>query len=177
MQKRSFISMNKKSQAALEFLTTYAWAFLVIIIMIAALAYFGILQPSKILPSRCNFGSEIRCVDYRIDDAGTFNLRLQNNLGEPIVIGDVVTGIALSSGSTVPFACTGARSIDGTATGAYTWNSDKTIDMSFTSCNPSAAGFVVGEKAKALITISYHLAKTSAAYTRQISGEVFTAVT
>ena len=34
--------MHKKSQAALEFLTTYAWAFLVIIIMIGALAYFGV---------------------------------------------------------------------------------------------------------------------------------------
>ena len=49
---------SRKSQAALEFLTTYAWAFLIIIIMIGALAYFGVLSPSKLLPDRRNFGSE-----------------------------------------------------------------------------------------------------------------------
>ncbi|MBI2659218.1 hypothetical protein HYX05_03935 [Candidatus Woesearchaeota archaeon] len=49
--------MHSKSQAALEFLTTYGWAFLVILIMIGTLAYFGILNPSKILPNRCNFGA------------------------------------------------------------------------------------------------------------------------
>ena len=53
--------MFRKSQAALEFLTTYAWAFLVILIMIGALAYFGMLSPSKLLPDRCNFGSEVSC--------------------------------------------------------------------------------------------------------------------
>ena len=41
------MKQNKKSQAALEFLTTYGWAFLVILIMIGALAYFGVLNPEK----------------------------------------------------------------------------------------------------------------------------------
>ena len=81
---------NKKSQAALEFLTTYAWAFLVIIIMVAALAYFGILNPSKLLPNRCNFPAEIGCEDFSMDAedgaADTFNLRLTNNVGEPITV-------------------------------------------------------------------------------------------
>ena len=77
--------MFRKSQAALEFLTTYAWAFLVIIIMISALAYFGILNPSRLLPDRCNFGSEIVCVDYQVGITSV-NLRLKNNVGESIVI-------------------------------------------------------------------------------------------
>jgi len=55
--------LKSKSQAALEFLTTYAWAFLVIIITIAALAYFGVLSPSKLLPERCNFGPEFQCIN------------------------------------------------------------------------------------------------------------------
>ena len=37
----------RKAQAALEFLTTYGWAFIVILIMIGALAYFGVLNPSR----------------------------------------------------------------------------------------------------------------------------------
>lgn len=36
-----------KGQAALEFLTTYGWAFLVILVMIGALTYFGVLAPAK----------------------------------------------------------------------------------------------------------------------------------
>ncbi|MFC2016699.1 hypothetical protein ACFLUF_03190 [Chloroflexota bacterium] len=58
MKKRHFLIKNK-AQAALEFLTTYGWALVVILVMIGALAHFGILSPSKFLPERCNFGVEI----------------------------------------------------------------------------------------------------------------------
>ena len=42
--------MKRKSQVALEFLMTYGWAILVILIMIGALAYFGVLSPCKFIP-------------------------------------------------------------------------------------------------------------------------------
>jgi len=51
----------KKGQAALEFLATYGWAFLVILVMIGALAYFGVLDPSKYIAERCGFGTELPC--------------------------------------------------------------------------------------------------------------------
>ncbi len=53
--------MQRKAQGALEFLMTYGWAFLVILIMIGALAYFGVLNPNRFLPDRCTFGSQIIC--------------------------------------------------------------------------------------------------------------------
>jgi len=173
--------MTKKAQAALEFLTTYAWAFLVILIMIGALGYFGILQPSKILPDRCTFGTEINCIDYRINAPGTdtFSLRLKNSVGEPIVIPAVATtGFDISSDSATAYTCTTLTTIDGVAPPAdYTWNSDTTVDFAFTGCNPAAAGFIEGDKAKVLVTVKYHLAKSSATYTRQVQGEVFSTVT
>src|SRR3989344_4974456 len=96
----------KKAQAALEFLTTYGWAFLVILIMIGTLAYFGILNPSKVLPSRCNFGTEFQCIDYQIAyvgaTTGTFKIRLKNNVGVPID----VSALALSSEGTTAYSCT-----------------------------------------------------------------------
>ena len=177
------INIYKKSQAALEFLTTYAWAFLVILIMIGALGYFGILQPSKILPDRCTFGTEINCVDYRINAPGidTFSLRLKNSVGEPIVILAVATtGIVISSDSATAYSCTldSTTGIDGAAPPVdYTWTSDTTVDFAFTGCNPTAAGFFAVDKAKVLITIKYHLAKSSATYTRQVQGAVFSTVT
>ncbi|MBI5803364.1 hypothetical protein HY448_01620 [Candidatus Pacearchaeota archaeon] len=38
--------MNKKSQA-IDFIMTYGWAILVVLVAIAALAYFGGLSPNK----------------------------------------------------------------------------------------------------------------------------------
>ena len=45
--------MKKKAQAAMEFLMTYGWAILVVLIVIGALAYFGVLNPQNLLPEKC----------------------------------------------------------------------------------------------------------------------------
>lgn len=72
----------KRAQAALEFLTTYGWAFLVILIMISALAYFGVLRPSRLLPDRCSFGAEFECRDFQISQIDdTVKVKLKNNVG------------------------------------------------------------------------------------------------
>ena len=76
---------QKKAQAAIEFLATYGWAFLVILIAMGALSYFGILSPSKLLPDRCNFGAEIGCRDYAIGING-IDLKLSNNAGDTIIL-------------------------------------------------------------------------------------------
>jgi uncharacterized protein (UPF0333 family) len=39
------IKIRKKSQAAMEFLMTYGWAIIVVLVAISALAYFGVLSP------------------------------------------------------------------------------------------------------------------------------------
>lgn len=93
----------KSSQAALEFLMTYGWAFLIILIMIGAISYFGILNPRKLLPNRCSFGSEFQCLATQISaTANTFRIRLKNGLGTSIT----VQSTKLSSESTTQFACT-----------------------------------------------------------------------
>jgi len=156
--------MFKKSQAALEFLTTYAWAFLVILIMIGALAYFGILNPSGLLPDRCNFGSELGCVDYALG-VETIDLRLKNNVGESIVI----ESYSVSSESSGAYACTSPtiNSLD----------AGEVDDFQFTTCSGAAAGMILGEKSKVAVTIKYHLAKSSTTYSHEVSGEIFATVT
>ncbi len=57
---------NHKAQAALEFLMTYGWAILVVLVVIGALAYFGVLSPSNLLPEKCTFPVSISCKDYTI---------------------------------------------------------------------------------------------------------------
>lgn len=159
--------MHKKSQAALEFLTTYAWAFIVIAIVIAAIAYFGVLKPQKILPDRCNFNVGFGCEAYKIGSDGTFNLRLKNGLGQLIT----VTSMSLSTETATAFSCTTAPA------NPSNWNTGDIIGLSWSGCNAAAVGFVSGDKGKVLVKITYYDVKAGSAYSRIAEGEVFTTVT
>ncbi|MBI2129698.1 hypothetical protein HYU07_05670, partial [Candidatus Woesearchaeota archaeon] len=72
--------MFKKGQAAMEFLMTYGWAILVVLVAIGALAYFGVLSPDKFLPSKCVMPSGVACLDHRATTS-QITLVLQNSLG------------------------------------------------------------------------------------------------
>jgi len=80
---------GKKAQAAMEFLMTYGWAILVVLVVIGALAYFGVLSPQKLLPDKCLFGPGIGpCTDYKVTPT-TLELVLTNGFGEEIIISDM----------------------------------------------------------------------------------------
>jgi len=85
-------NMRKKGQAAMEFLMTYGWAILVVIAAIAALAYFGVLDPARLLPERCQFPAGMDCIDKgAIDSVGdTITIALRNNIGFGVTIQDAV---------------------------------------------------------------------------------------
>ncbi len=74
----------KRSQAALEFLTTYGWAILVVLVMIGALAYFGVLNPSKFAQERCAGGSIFSCSASATTTQ--ISLELTNQLPEKITV-------------------------------------------------------------------------------------------
>ncbi len=57
---------RKKAQSALEFLTTYGWAFLVILIMIAAMAYFDVFNIGDRVPGSCTFTDGLDCTEWQI---------------------------------------------------------------------------------------------------------------
>ena len=161
------IRKKMKAQAALEFLTTYGWAFLVILIMIGTLAYFGILSPGKILPNRCNFGSEFQCVDYQISaTANTFKLRMKSAVSDPID----VSAITLSSEAATQYTCSTPPA------NPSAWTSGKVIDLTWSGCNSAAAGFVLGDKAKVLVTITYNSEISGTGYKRDVRGEVVSTV-
>ncbi len=91
--------MKKKAQAAMEFLMTYGWAILVVLVVIGALAYFGVLNPQNLLPEKCTLPMGLYCKDHRIDGANDkISFRLENGMGSGIMIrsinisGDVLTG-------------------------------------------------------------------------------------
>lgn len=99
---------SKRAQAAMEFLMSYGWAILVVLVVIGALAYFGVLSPQKLLPDKCTFPPGLVCEDYSVSATDGVKLVLSNGLGKTIAITgvDVVdpatgTALELCSGLTV----------------------------------------------------------------------------
>ena len=66
-QKRSM----KKAQAAMEFLMTYSWAILAVLIVIGALATFGVFEFENLLPERCVLGHPLKCEDHLVKKNST----------------------------------------------------------------------------------------------------------
>ena len=146
----------KKGQAALEFLTTYGWAFIVILIMIGALAYFGVLNPGKALPSKCLVEAGFACKDFRITNS-TVDIMLINKKGQGITLGNF-SYIGADAGDVGNCVVTGGLA-------------DQEINITCTNADFSSA---LGDKVKIEFTVNYTLARGT--YAQKFSGEVYGAV-
>ena len=102
--------MNKRGQAAMEFLMTYGWAIVVVLAAIGALAYFGVLSPQKLLPDRTTFTAPIPNVDNAVITlaGNTVQIAFKNNKGVDITL--PLTATATGSD------CTGGVTVTGTFT-------------------------------------------------------------
>ena len=80
---------SHSSQAALEFLMTYGWAILVVIVAIGVLAYFGFLSPDNFLPRKCVLPAGLACLDYNVENYKIV-LVLQNTQGETTTIDKII---------------------------------------------------------------------------------------
>lgn len=80
--------MKKRAQAAMEFLMTYGWAILVVLLAIGALAYFGVLSPQKLLPERTTFAAPLPNLDNAVIDGATNSIEVafKNNKGVAITL-------------------------------------------------------------------------------------------
>ncbi len=92
----------------MEFLMTYGWAILVVLVVIGALAYFGVLSPSTLLPEKCTFPVGLMCNDFYVGlepgGQNTVQLMLQNGAGRDILIrGATARGDALEGACTTLF--------------------------------------------------------------------------
>ena len=80
--------MEKRGQAAMEFLLTYGWAIIAVFIVIGALVYFDVLSPENFLSEKCVVSSGLVCDDYTVGSNG-IQVRLQNSAGRDMVIKEV----------------------------------------------------------------------------------------
>ncbi len=150
----------RKGQAALEFLTTYGWAFLVILVMIGALAGFGILSPKNLLPNRCNLGPELSCEEAQVTYNNSLVYVIRNSMSDSIKINSETA------------------TIDGTSIGAACSISPATLVPGTTTtitCPYTANGLPVkGDKAKIAVEIKY--TPVGKALEQSVKGEIFQSV-
>ena len=106
--------VERKGQAAMEFLMTYGWALLVVLVAIGALAFFGVLNPGQFLPSSCTITPGISCDDFTANTT-TVNVVLRNGMGDGLTavsltadgVSCTPTSAAMSDGNVTKFACLG----------------------------------------------------------------------
>jgi hypothetical protein len=60
-----------KGQAAVEYLMTYGWAILALLIVLAALFSSGVLTPSYLVSDECAFGTNLKCDATLYNDGGS----------------------------------------------------------------------------------------------------------
>ncbi len=77
---------DSKGQSALEYLMTYGWALVVIVIVIAALFAFGIFNPPD--AGTCTGLNKLAYIQHSISNGNVF-LRVSNGTGGQIVLSSV----------------------------------------------------------------------------------------
>ncbi|MBD3208855.1 hypothetical protein GF367_00355 [Candidatus Woesearchaeota archaeon] len=151
---------QQRAQSSVEYLGTYAWAFLGLIITIGALNYFGVLNPSSYTPERCESGSQIRCTDTYLAVNETSNdhtilLLFMNNYPREIVVENITITNLDPPISTEQQS--GIRVKPG-----------RTYTASF---NTDDLAFIKGQKERLLFSITYRRYTTGSAVSHNITGD------
>jgi hypothetical protein len=157
--------MSKRAQAAMEFLMTYGWAILVVLAAIGALAYFGVLSPSNLLPEKCEFPSGLTCTE-------TASTSVATDITTPQ--GDTATApaICFPVTNTLGYDVTGVTVVDEAGDCSSLAGVDISNGASRTLCVQSCttAGIGAGKKYSYNLEIQYTSADTG--LTRAATGRV-----
>jgi len=70
----------------MEFLMTYGWAILIMLVVIAVLFYLGILNPRGVAPNALAFPAGFTAYDYQLDSSARLYLDLGQATGDDITI-------------------------------------------------------------------------------------------
>lgn len=140
--------MNARGQVAIEYISTYGWALLSVVIAVGALMYFGVFDVTSLRSDDCEFPPGITCSDHILsDELGSDQLlmNLRNTYGVDLNI----TQINASS-QTLDFGdCTvlGQASVPP----AYTWDDQNLTQF---ECDVDEA-LITREKHDILVTINF----------------------
>ncbi|MBS3168404.1 hypothetical protein J4216_04720 [Candidatus Woesearchaeota archaeon] len=151
----------KKGQAAMEFLMTYGWAILVVLIAIGALVYFGVISPERFVQDNCTLTPPLSCSelgDFAAFRADTNNVRVRVNNGAGATVNLQSVTLTETDGNT----CTRLDN-------ATSVNSGAELEVRFT-CNDVTAASAVGTRFTGDLDIIYSL--TGGSYNQTSNGKV-----
>lgn len=154
---------QKISQASIEYLSTYAFAFIAIVTAIGALYYFGFLDFSRYLPQKCVFPSQFKCLDFSLNPSEV-RIKLVNNLGEDIK----VTSLKITNDANPAIECNSPVPPESD------WADGDKKDISFTSCTKGA--YIPNERAELKITMEYYAINTPSHPPHTINGKIHSRV-
>jgi hypothetical protein len=72
-----------KGQSGVEYLTMYAIAFMILLLVLAGIYYMMMTAPVQ---AHCDFPLDLYCTDYFINTTGNLTLIVRQNTGHPITI-------------------------------------------------------------------------------------------
>ena len=112
--------MNRKGQAALDFLMTYGWAIALVVIIAAVLFALGIFDVSNFTGNKAAGFSGVAVQGWNLGAAGQMNMKLSNQVGTQIRVDavSVVIGQNTSTLGVLPVTLNTGASTNTLSTGA-----------------------------------------------------------
>ncbi|RLG18945.1 hypothetical protein DRN67_03700 [Candidatus Micrarchaeota archaeon] len=165
--------MVRKGQAAMEYLMTYGWAILVIVIVLAALLYLGVFNVGQRVPDQCNFNVGVQCQSPKLT-ASSLTLTLTNSLGNKINICAITCDDTQTVDGVTPIATTACD-----AAGEYLATIDVGRSTNVTSasgCTDSSGALgTVGQTYRGKLFLQY-MEQGDTGNARIIEGDLLTTV-
>ncbi|OIO63458.1 hypothetical protein COT48_06020 [Candidatus Woesearchaeota archaeon CG08_land_8_20_14_0_20_47_9] len=162
---RSGSITSRNAQAAMEFLMTYGWAILVVLVVVGALSYFGVLNPKALIPERCTLPSGLTCKDFKITEnlaSDRIDLFIENGLGRGIKVQQIVV-----TGPNVKCRNAFADQLVPAGEAAY---------FAITTTAPSVCVITdaaQGSKEKSSINFVYYYEDSTVTFSHNATGELF----
>ncbi len=76
----AMVCTKTRGQAAVDYLSTYGWAMLIMAIVLAALLWLGVFNPFGRVPDRCSFEPGIKCESVKATVSGVEAIQIINTL-------------------------------------------------------------------------------------------------
>lgn len=87
----------RKGQSAFEYLMTYGWAILIVVVVAGVLAYYGVFNPGKLIGvGKVGFSQVDVVQPWSFSAGGNLSLIIENRVGKSINITDIYVQNVLS---------------------------------------------------------------------------------
>lgn len=127
------MALNKRGQTALEYLVTYGWAILAIVIIAGVLWYFGVFTPGRFAPSEQTAGFSTIIVTGHKVSGSNLTLVVGNQAGEPVNITSAAAGTGTASSPGITIQPNGQATLSGIGTGSTLATGDQySLNVSIT---------------------------------------------